>query len=650
MASPVAYRPLSNEEEYPKEKDENVHSTTPLAHFGSSLDDSDIKSDLINKIIPDKSLEDTEDSEGEDDMLKSTTISAAAPAFRIARIVLTILIFLIVGSLIAGSIILIITTPPCPPPLTWWQTTVIYQIYPQSFQYTGSGDNTTVAYGDLNGIKSHLDYLDKTLGVDAVWINPIYASPMVDNGYDISDYYSINPRFGTMQDFDALLGALHDHDIKLIMDFVPNHTSDKHQWFLNCVEQNISEYCDYYVWREGNSNGGPPNNWLSVLNGSAWTYSNTTQKYYLHQFYPQQPDLNYRNKKVKEEMKEVLKFWLEKGVDGFRVDAVAFLLEDNQFRNEPINPDFNGSNESDYNSLEHIYTTNVLGVHAVVQEWRKVLDCYSEPDQEKVFIGELYGDVHTVVDYYGKKKKEFDFPYNFIFIGIEEWNANTVREAVNKWWYAMPEGAWPNWVLGNHDNPRIATRAGPDLVRALSLLLLTLPGTPTAYYGDEIGMTNLVDLPENYDERDAERTPMQWDTSLNAGFSNITPWIPVVPNYNTTNVQVQNANNQSTLKLFHQLADLRSHNEALKYSRYTPLNTSDNIFAFKRDKKHADNVAIILINFDNSAVTEDLSASSDVPKGREFYVAVSTFLNRTETVDMSKVQLGPHEGIVLIGK
>lgn len=647
----MTYRPLV-ESEFPTEKDEFTHSTTPLAHFDSSLDDSNISSNLIQKIVPDKGDQDvSEDSEGgDDDLQRSTTTSAAAPGFRIARIVLTILVFLIVGGLIAGSVVLIVTSPPCPPQLTWWQSEVIYQVYPQSFQDTGAGDpNSTVAYGDLNGIRSRLDYLDNYLGVTVVWINPIYASPMVDNGYDISDYYSINPLFGTMQDFDALLNELHDRNMKLIMDFVPNHTSDKHQWFLNCVEHNISEFCDYYVWRNGNSSGGPPNNWLSVFNGSAWKYSNVTQKYYLHQFYPQQPDLNYRNKKVREEMEKVLKFWLDKGVDGFRVDAIAFLLEDSEFRDEPSNPNFNGTNDSDYNSLIHKYTTNVLGVHAVVQEWRKVVDCYSEPEQEKVFIGEVYGDVDVVMSYYGKKKQEFDFPFNFILIGIHEWNADTVREAVNEWWYNLTDGNWPNWVLGNHDNPRIATRAGPNLMRALNLLLLTLPGTPTTYYGDEIGMTNLVNLPANHDERDAERSPMQWNTSINAGFSNTTPWLPVAPNYTTVNVEVEKNDTSSMLELFRQLVHLRSHNEALKYSRYIPLNTSDTVYGFKRDKEHADNVAIVLINFDGSEVIEDLTSCPDVPKGRNFHVAVSTLPNRNEIVDMSSISLAPYEGIVLIG-
>ena len=650
----MTYRPLTSEEypsEYPKEKEEDTHSTTPLAHFGSSLDDPDITSDLINKIIPDKEPDSGENSEGEndeDDLHQSTTASAAAPAFKIARIVLTVLIFVIVIGLIAGSVVLIITSPSCPPQLTWWQTAVIYQVYPQSFQHTDTGENISSAYGDLKGIISRLDYLKNTLGVTAVWINPIYASPMVDNGYDVSDYYTINSLYGTMQDFDALLGALHSRDMKLIMDFVPNHTSDQHPWFQNCVNNSNSEYCDRYVWREG-VDSGPPNNWLSVFNGSAWTYSEERQQYYLHQFYPAQPDLNHRNKKVKEEMKKVLKFWLDKGVDGFRVDAVSFLLEDLEFRDEPENPDFNGTNDTDYNSLQHIYTTNVRGVHSIVEDWRKTVDCYSEPEQEKVFIGEVYSDVRTVMDYYGTKKNEFDFPFNFFLIGIQEWNAATVREAVHKWWYALPKGAWPNWVLGNHDNPRIATRAGLSLARALNLLLLALPGTPTTYYGDEIGMTNLVDLPEGHDERDAERSPMQWNISNNSGFSNSTPWLPVATNYKLVNVEVESNNNQSILNLFCKLVDLRSHNEALKYSRYIPLNTTDNVYAFKRDKEHADDIAIVLINFGSVEVTEDLSLLSDVPK-RDFYVAVSTLLNRNETVDLRSINLAPHEGIVLIGK
>ena len=659
----MTYRPLTSEE-YPKEKDEDTQSTTPLAHFGSSLDDPDITNDLIDKIVPDQDPGSGESSENdEDDLHKSTTVSAAAPAFKIARIVLTSLIFLIVIGLIAGSVVLIITSPSCPPKLVWWQTAVIYQVYPQSFQHRGneSSENITVGvcnntnktltgvYGNLNGIVSRLDYLKKTLGVTAVWINPIYSSPMCDNGYDVRDYYTINPLYGTMQDFDAFLKELHKRDMKLIMDYVPNHTSNKHQWFINCVEHNISDYCDRYVWRAPGNDSGPPNNWLSVFNGSAWTYVEAKRQYYLHQFYKEQPDLNYRNKRVKEDMKKVLKFWLDKGVDGFRVDAVPYILEDAKFRNEPPNPNFDGSNKDDYNSLKHIYTQNVAGVHEIAQDWRKTVDCYSEPDQEKVFIGEVYSDVKTVMRYYGGKKKEFDFPFNFFLIDIQEWNATIVRKIVDTWYQAMPKGAWPNWVLGNHDNPRIATRAGPDLSPALNVLLLTLPGTPTYYYGDEIGMTNLVNLPDGHDERDAERSPMQWDNSTYAGFSNGTPWVPLAKNYTIVNVEDQHNRNESLLNLFCKLVELRSHKEALKYARYIPLNTSDSVYAFKRDKKHADDVAIILINFDSTEVNENLSVLPDVPK-REFYVAVSTLLNRTETVNLTSVNLAPREGIVLLGK
>ena len=649
----MTYRPLKNESptEYPKEKDGDTHSTTPLAHFGSSLDDGDISNDLIQRIVPDKASDSPENSEGEndeDELFQSSTVSATAPGYRIARYVLTILVFLTVAGLIAGSIVLIATSPSCPPQLKWWQTTVIYQVYPQSFQHTGSGQNTTLAYGDLNGIRSRLDYLKNKLGVTTIWINPIYSSPMKDNGYDISDYYNINPLYGTMAQYNALLNAVHDRGMKLIMDFVPNHTSDKHPWFINCVNKSMSDYCDRYVWRSNATGGGPPNNWLSVFGGSAWTYVPLRGQFYLHQFYRQQPDLNHRNKDVKEEMTKILKYWLDKGIDGFRVDAVPFLLEDLEFRDEPENPDFNGTNQSDYNSLQHIYTTNVRGVHTIVEDWRKTVDCYSEPDQEKVFIGELYSDVKTVMGYYGTKKVEFDFPFNFFLIGISEWNASTVRDAVHKWWYNMPKGAWPNWVLGNHDNPRIATRAGLNLTRALTLLLLTLPGTPTTYYGDEIGMTNLVDLPEGHDKRDAERSPMQWNTSSNAGFSNSPPWVNVSVNYTTVNVEVESNRTDSIFELFRKLVHLRS-NEALKYARYIPLDSTDNVFAFKRDKEHADNVALVLINFDNAEVTQNLYGSSDVPK-RDFFVAISTSLNRTETVNLRNITLAPYEGIVLIGK
>ena len=627
----MSYKPLANEDDHPLDKDEGAR-TTPLEHFGNIDQDSELSDDNAQKLFVDEKHDNNE-------LFKSV-----GPGFKIARYILTSMIFLTVGGLIAGSIALIITSPSCSPKLTWWQTTVIYQVYPQSFQDSGSG--SVAGYGDLNGIRSRLDYL-KDLGIETIWLNPIYDSPMVDNGYDVSDYRAINPLYGTMGDFHELLSAVHQRNMRLLMDFVPNHTSDQHKWFQMCVVNNSQHFCDYYVWRDPDSFGGPPNNWLSVFGGSAWSYVETKNQYYLHQFYPEQPDLNYRNKNVKEEIKKILEYWLDKGVDGFRVDAVPFLLEDREFRNESIDPDYNGTNPFD--ELIHNYTQNVLGVHAVVQEWRETVDCYSDSDDEKVFIGEVYSSVDTVMEYYGKKKDEFDFPFNFILIEIEEWNANTVKEAIAKWWRALPEGAWSNWVLGNHDNPRIASRVGINLARALNMLLLTLPGTATSYYGDEIGMTNLEDLPDNgYDDRDAERTPMQWNAEENAGFSNSTPWVPVVANYTIVNVEAQKTDNHSMLELYHTLVHLRK-NDALKYSRFNLLNmSSENVIGYRRDKPDADNVAIVLINFAGSAVTEDLSIVKHVPKERKFRIAASTWLNKTEIVDNTAVQLGPYEGIVLL--
>ena len=628
----MSYKPLSNEDDYPLDKDE-VARTTPLEHFSTIDQNGELSDDSAKKVF-----EDEKQSEDRELFKYSDNVG---PGFKIARYILTAMIFLTVGGLIAGSIALIITSPSCSPKLTWWQTAVIYQVYPQSFQDSGSGQE---GYGDLNGIIDRLDYL-KDLGVETIWLNPIYDSPMVDNGYDVSDYRAINPLYGTMDDFNNLLSEVHQRNMKLLMDFVPNHTSDQHEWFQRCVANDSQYFCDYYVWRDPDDFDEPPNNWLSVFGGSAWTFVDSRQQYYLHQFYPQQPDLNYRNKNVKEEIKKILEYWLEKGVDGFRVDAVPFLIEDDEFRNESINPDYNGTNPFD--ELIHNYTQNVPGVHKVVQEWRQTVDCYSDSDDEKVFIGEVYSSVDTVMTYYGKKKDEFDFPFNFILIDIENWSAATIKQAISDWWKALPEDAWSNWVLGNHDNPRIATRVGLEPARALHMLLLTLPGTATSYYGDEIGMTNLEDLPDGYDGRDAERTPMQWNADLNAGFSNSTPWVPVVANYTTVNVEAQNMDNQSMLELYCTLVQLRT-NEALKYSRFVLLNTSGNVIGYKRDKPDADDVAIVLINFVNSSITEDISVLEQVPKGRQYTIAASTGLDRTGIANISAIELGPYEGVVLL--
>src|SRR2546427_5361362 len=428
---------------------------------------------------------------------------------------------------------------------SWWQTGVIYQIYPRSY-LDSNGDGV----GDLRGITSKLDYL-RWLGVDAIWLSPIYPSPMADFGYDISNYTGVHSLFGTLQDLDTLLQQAHQCDLKFILDFVPNHTSDEHPWFQEARESRTSEKHDWYIWRDPAPDGGPPNNWTSLFGGSAWQFDEQTGQYYLHLFDVKQPDLNWRNPTVRQAMYDVLRFWLDRGVDGFRVDVLSRLLKDEQFRDNPMNPQWKPGDPPNTRQIGR-YTGDLPGIHEIVREMRAILNHYGE----RVLIGEIYLPVARLMPYYGEHLDEAHLPFNFQFVTLPTWEA-------------LPQGAWPNWVLGNHDRPRIATRVGREQARTAQMLLLTLRGTPTYYYGDELGMQNVAippalmhDPPGKQDpqhSRDPQRTPMQWDTSPNAGFCppEVKPWLPVALDYQTHNVVVEQDDPRSFLTLVHTLLTLR---------------------------------------------------------------------------------------------
>ncbi|RMF04801.1 MAG: alpha-amylase, partial [Chloroflexi bacterium] len=444
--------------------------------------------------------------------------------------------------------------------LKWWQTGIIYQIYPRSFQ-DSNGDGV----GDLPGITQRLDYI-QDLGVDAIWLSPIYPSPMHDFGYDVADYCNIHPMFGTLADFDHLLAETHRRGLKLILDLVPNHTSDEHPWFVESRSSRNNPKRDWYIWKDPAPDGGPPNNWLSVFGGPAWTLDETTGQYYLHQFVKQQPELNYQNPAVLAAMLNNMRFWLDKGVDGFRVDVITMMAKDPQFRDEPPNPDWDGRGL--FNSLQHIYTQNLPEVHSIIRQMRAVLDEYDD----RMMVGETFLPFPELMKYYGKNLDECHLPFNFHLIARGEfhqstpWRADVIRQIVEEYEAALPPGGWPNWVLGNHDVPRVATRAGQAQARVAAMLLLTLRGTPTCYYGDELGMENVkippefvqdppaVNQPEIADlvGRDPVRTPMQWDDGPNAGFTaaGVQPWLPLAPDARTRNVAVQSAQPDSMLNLF----------------------------------------------------------------------------------------------------
>jgi len=540
----------------------------------------------------------------------------------------------------------------------WWQSGIIYQIYPRSYQ-----DSNSDGIGDLNGIQQRLDYI-QNLGVKTIWLSPIFPSPMHDFGYDVADYVGINTMFGTMADFGALLADVHGRDMKLILDLVPNHSSDEHEWFKESRSSRDNLKRDWYIWRDPKPNGDPPNNWLSFFGGPAWTFDEATGQYYLHQFATQQPELNHRHPDVLPAMLDNMRFWLDKGVDGFRVDVIWLMLKDEQLRDEPSNPDWDGVDP--FGSLKHIYTQNVPGIHDIVGQMRGVLDEYDK----RMMVGEIYLPYDELTKYYGRSQDECHLPFNFHLINYD-WDARKVRELVEEYEAALPADGWPNWVLGNHDQHRIASRVGAEQARIANMLLLTLRGTPTTYYGEEIGMENVVIPPEFIQDppavnqpkiadvvgRDPERTPMQWDDSANAGFAQAgtTTWLPLANDYPKRNVVQQNNEQTSMLNLYRALAKLRREEPALSVGEYdsveievTEPGTTEQgrsvevpIFAYKRIHPNSDDFLIVL-NFGNNRHIIDLSMVAKQAK-----ITVPTDMQRTGIVDLKKLKVNENEGLVL---
>jgi len=467
--------------------------------------------------------------------------------------------------------------------MRWWQTAAVYQIYPRSFQ-DGNGDGV----GDLPGILRRLPYL-VDLGVDAIWLSPIFPSSMADFGYDISDYCNIDPLFGTLADFDALREAAHRYGLKLILDFVPNHTSDRHPWFLESRASRHNGKRDWYIWRDPAPGGGPPNNWLSDFGGLAWQYDARTKQYYCHTFLSAQPDLNWRNPTLRAAMYDVMRFWLERGVDGFRVDVIWHLIKDDQFRDNPKNPTYRAG-EPPHHAVLPLYTADRPEVHGIIREMRAVLDEFDD----RVLIGEIYLPIERLVRYYGDDSRELHLPFNFALLQAP-WQARTLAQLIDEYETALPRNGWPNWVLGNHDRPRIASRVGPDQARVAAMLLLTLRGTPTLYYGDELGMEQVPVAPERVQDpfernvpglglgRDGCRTPMQWCAGRNAGFSDVEPWLPLEGAYAARNVATLQADKTSILQLYRHLLALRRKLPALHAGNYRPLVASGDLLLFVRE-------------------------------------------------------------------
>jgi alpha-glucosidase len=494
----------------------------------------------------------------------------------------------------------------------WWQRGVIYQIYPRSFQDT-NGDGV----GDLRGIVQRLDYL-QWLGVDAVWISPFYPSPMDDFGYDVTDHRAVDRAYGSLVDFDRIVAEGHARGIRVIVDYIPNHTSWKHPWFTESRATRHNRKRDWYIWRDPAPDGGPPNNWLSAFGGSAWQWDGPTGQYYLHTFLREQPDLNWRNTAVEVEMLDVLRFWLQRGADGVRVDAIQVAIKDDQLRDNPPNPDYREGVDDPYDALRREYSADRPEVHRLIARMRELVEGYGD----RVLIGEIYNEVDRLMAYYGEGGRGgVHFPYNFQLIKLP-WNARTLDAAIRRYEQLLPPGAWPNWVLGNHDRHRIASRVGAAQARVAAMLLLTLRGTPTIYYGDEIGMHD-VDIPPDRVQdpweknlpgrglgRDPERTPMQWSAEPGAGFTTGEPWLPLADDYRVVNVAAQRVDPGSMLTLHRALLALRRREPALSVGGWAPVDADGDVLAWLRT--HGDSRFLIALNLAAEPATLDFDGAGEV--------------------------------------
>lgn len=477
----------------------------------------------------------------------------------------------------------------------WWRDGIIYQIYPRSFA-DGNGDGI----GDLIGITGKLDYL-ADLGIDAIWLSPIYPSPDVDFGYDVSNYRDIDPKYGTMADFDRLVVEAHKRKIHIVMDMVLNHTSDQHPWFLQSRSSKDNPYRDWYIWRDGKKPGKSPNNWQAVFGGKAWEYDQATDQYYYHMFCPQQPDLNWRNPAVRQEIMNTFRFWLGKGVDGFRLDVFNEYFKDAQFRDNPFKF---GIRPFDWQ--QHKFDYDQPEVMDVVAEIRSILDAY--PD--RYVVGETFLPTpETAVKYVGNGKFHAAFDFRLL---ASKWDAARYLSIIQYWDGLHTGDMWPNYVLDNHDNPRSATRFGrgedDERMKVAAALQLTLRGTPYLYYGEEIGMRDIhLKRSEIMDPigkrywpfhkgRDGCRSPMQWSGEQNAGFSNAKPWLKVNPDYLLRNVELQKADPRSLLNFYRELIRIRRGSSALCRGMFQVLTFDPRrLIAYLR--QDMDETVLVVLNF-----------------------------------------------------
>jgi alpha-glucosidase len=544
------------------------------------------------------------------------------------------------------------------PAAPWWQQAVIYQIYPWSY-HDSNGDGT----GDLRGIMTRLDYLNiraadalaepTSLGIDAIWLSPVYPSPMKDFGYDVADYCDIDARFGTLADFDDLLHEAHRRGIRVLMDLVLNHTSDQHPWFKESRSSRTSRKRDWYIWADPKQ-GSPPSNWRAVFGGSAWEWDAQTQQYYLHSFLKEQPDLNWRNPEVRQAMFDIARFWLDRGVDGFRLDAINWIGKDPNWTNNPRRIGMRS-----YLRQIPRFSRDQPEAHEALRELRALVKTYPEA----VLVGEASSDTPGgPASFYGTGDDELHLVFNFRLLK-SPWRASLIKQILCDWDRAIPPDAWPTQVLSNHDQSRHWNRYGrggdPERrARAAALLLLTLRGTPFLYYGEEIGMRDVRlkyrELRDPFTKRywpflkgrDRARTPMQWDGTTHAGFTTGTPWLPVSPDWRRINVAVEREDPQSLLSLYRRLIRLRRQSFALRLGTFRCLDEGPrDCLIYVREWQGTGERMLVAINFSNRPQRVPLRTLRE--PGDLLLSTDRTRDDRRIRFDPTRLELGPDEGLLI---
>ncbi|KFP02951.1 Neutral and basic amino acid transport protein rBAT, partial [Calypte anna] len=575
--------------------------------------------------------------------------------YRVTREILFWLIIAASVVLVCATIAIIALSPKC---LDWWQASPIYQIYPRSFKDSNMDGN-----GDLKGIQEKLDHI-MYLNIKTIWITSFYKSPLKDLGYGVEDFYDIDPMFGSMGDFEDLLAAIHDRGLKVIMDLIPNHTSDKHPWF-QLSRNRTGKYTDYYIWEDCGAAAAsvkPPNNWVSIFGNSSWQFDDVRKQCYFHQFGKEQPDLNFRNLAVQQEIHDIIKFWLGKGIDGFSFSAVKYLLEATHLRDEPqVNKSQNPVIITDYSQLYHDYTTTQVGMHDIIRSFRQTMNKFSSEPGRYRFMGsdsDEKEDIEATMMFYGTTFiQEVDFPFNFNLINMKNLSGNSIFEAVNLWMKNMPAGKWPNWVVGSPNSARVSSRLGKEYVNVINMLLLTLPGTPVTYYGEEIGMENIAseNVSEEHTKFDPvvvvpEKSPMQWDGKVNAGFTEgNSSWLPVNSNYQSVNVEIQMTWSNSTLNLYRELTLLRSNELPISRGWMCYIWNDRNVFVYVRELDGLDRIFMMVLNFGEESTIDLQAIVPGLPS--EATVRLSTnFSNAGKAVSTKQIKTEMGEGLILVYK